>query len=69
MTTNELSETYKKGYIDRGISELTNSDNIILHRHVTSGGAIYLTDNHNFSKATIVIRLDGGAELIRCDVK
>lgn len=50
-------------------NELTNSDNIILHRHVTSGGAIYLTDNHNFSKATIVIRLDGGAELIRCDVK
>ena len=37
---------------------------IILFKHITDGGAIYLTDNHNFAKATIVIRLDGGAELI-----
>jgi len=40
-----------------------------LIQHTTSGGAIYLTDNHNFSKAKIVIRLDGGAELIRCEIK
>jgi hypothetical protein len=34
--------------------------------HVTTGGAVYLTDNHDFSKAKLVIRLDGGASLIRC---
>lgn len=32
-----------------------------LYRHVTSGGAIYLTDNHAFANAKIIIRLDGKA--------
>lgn len=40
-----------------------------LYLHVTSGGAIYLTDSHLFSEAKIIIRLDGGAELIRCNVE
>ena len=40
-----------------------------LLKHVTDGGAVYLTDNHNFAEAKIIIRLDGGAELVRCDVK
>lgn len=39
-----------------------------LFLHVTDGGARYLTDNHNFSEAKIVIRLDGGAELLRCEI-
>jgi len=40
----------------------------MLFLHVTDGGARYLTDNHNFALAKIVIRLDGGTELLRCDV-
>ena len=40
-----------------------------LFLRVTDGGAVYLTDNHNFSEAKIVIRLDGGAELICCNVE
>ena len=39
-----------------------------LFLHVTDGGAMYLVDNHNFSEAKIVIRLDGGAELLRCEI-
>ena len=42
---------------------------ITLHRHITTGGAVYLTDNHSFAKAKIIIRLDGGAELSRCDIE
>lgn len=42
--------------------------NITLFTHVTSGGAVYLTDNHRFADATIIIRLDGGAELVGCKV-
>ena len=43
-------------------------DTIKLVKHITTGGACYLTDNHQFSKATIVIRLDGGeAELVGLD--
>ena len=43
---------------------------IILFKHITDGGAVYLTDNHNFAKATIVIRLDGKVpELIGCKIK
>jgi|Laugrefabdmm15dn_1035133.scaffolds.fasta_scaffold02523_4 hypothetical protein len=41
---------------------------ITLHRHVTTGGAVYLTDNHNFAKAKIIIRLDGVTELSKCEV-
>jgi len=39
-------------------------DEITLFKHKTDGGAIYITDNHDFSKATVVIRLDGGVEVI-----
>ena len=39
-----------------------------LFLHVTDGGAIYLVDNDMFAKAKIIIRLDGGAELLRCDI-
>jgi hypothetical protein len=38
-----------------------------LFRHVTAGGAEYLTDNHMFADATLIIRLDGGAELVTCE--
>lgn len=41
-------------------------EKITLHRHVTTGGAVYLTDNHMFSEAKIVIRLDGKPELSVC---
>ena len=41
-------------------------DTIKLVKHITTGGACYLTDNHQFSKASLIIRLDGGkAELVR----
>lgn len=40
---------------------------VTLLKHRTSGGAIYLTDNEHFQDANIIIRLDGGAELIKCD--
>ena len=39
---------------------------ITLFTHVTDGGAVYLTDNHNFFGANVIIRLDGGATLVRC---
>ncbi len=39
---------------------------VTLLRHVTTGGAVYLTDDHDFAAASVVIRLDGGPELIRC---
>ena len=41
----------------------------VLFKHVTDGGAIYLTDNHDFFEAKIVIRLDGGVELICCNIE
>lgn len=40
---------------------------IKIFKHVTDGGATYLTDNHKFANADIIIRIDGGAELIRCN--
>lgn len=40
---------------------------IKIFKHVTDGGATYLTDNHKFKDADIIIRIDGGAELIRCN--
>lgn len=43
-------------------------DSITLHEHTTDGGAVYLTDTHRFAEAKIIIRLDGGATLIRCKV-
>ena len=37
--------------------------------HVTDGGAVYISDNHNFSKATFAIRMDGdparAAQIVR----
>lgn len=36
--------------------------------HVTDGGAVYLVDNHRIADASIIIRLDGGAELLKCEV-
>ena len=39
---------------------------ITLFTHVTDGGATYLVDNDSFALAKIIIRLDGGPELIRC---
>jgi hypothetical protein len=41
---------------------------IKLFQHITDGGAIYLTDCHKFADATIIIRLDGGPELLKCEV-
>jgi hypothetical protein len=41
----------------------------VLFLHITGGGAIYLTDNHDFSLAKIVIRIDGGAELLLCEIE
>lgn len=41
-----------------------------LYRHVTDGGAVYLLDSTTgFANATIIIRLDGGAELVKCDIE
>jgi hypothetical protein len=41
--------------------------NIELFEHKTDGGAVYLTDNHDFGIAKIIIRLDGKRpELTRC---
>ena len=40
-----------------------------LFLHITDGGAIYLTDNHYFGDAKIIIRIDGGAELLLCDIE
>lgn len=42
---------------------------IVLEKHITSGGAIYLTDNNDFKNANIVLRLDGGPELVRCNLR
>ena len=39
---------------------------ITLLTHITAGGVVYLTDDHNFRYAKIIIRLDGGEDLIRC---
>lgn len=44
-------------------------DAIPLYKHITDGGAVYLTDNHSLADASIIIRLDGGVELIRCEVE
>ncbi len=44
-------------------------DSVLLHRHTTDGGAVYLTDNHRFADAKIIIRLDGGAEMLGCKIE
>ena len=41
----------------------------VLFTHVTDGGAIYLTDDHNFAFAKIIIRIDGGAEIVHCEIE
>jgi hypothetical protein len=73
------SEIYKSGWqlLDHigpfeafdilGIEPQTETPAYTLFRHVTAGGAEYLTDNHMFADATLVIRLDGGAELVTCE--
>lgn len=43
-------------------------ESYVLFTHVTDGGAIYLTDSHLFAYAKIIIRIDGGAELLRCEI-
>ena len=43
-------------------------DEIVLFLHITGDGAVYLTDNHNFADAKIIIRVDGGAELMKCNI-
>ena len=43
-------------------------ENITLFLHVTDGGAQYLVDNDNFAEAKIIIRLDGGAKLCKCEI-
>ena len=40
----------------------------ILFLHITDGGAMYLVDNDNFFEAKIIIRIDGGAELLKCEI-
>jgi len=42
---------------------------IQIFKHVTDGGATYLTDNHSFADADIIIRIDGGAELVKCNTE
>lgn len=44
-------------------------EEVTLFLHVTGGGAIYYTDNHDFFEATVVIRVDGGLEIIRFDTE
>lgn len=44
-------------------------EEITLFLHVTDGGAIYYTDNHDFFEATVVIRVDGGLEIIIFDIE
>lgn len=43
----------------------------VLFTHITDGGAIYLTDNHNLFEAKIIIRLDmdNYPDLVRCDIE
>ena len=38
-------------------------EKITLLKHVTDGGAVYLTDNHRFADANIIIRIDGEPEV------
>ena len=39
--------------------KIQKTEKIVLFKHITSGGAIYYTNNHDFSKADSVIRCDG----------
>ena len=43
-------------------------DIYVLFLHITDGGAIYFVDNDNFADAKIIIRIDGGAELLKCEI-
>jgi len=40
----------------------------VLFPHIKDGGAVYLTDNDTFGLANIIIRIDGGVELLKCDI-
>lgn len=43
---------------------------ITLVKHKTSGGATYLTDNHSFAKAKLIIRIDDRETTVeKCEYK
>lgn len=44
-------------------------EEITLYLHVTDGGAVYYTDNHDFFESTVLIRVDGGLEILRFDME
>ena len=44
-------------------------EEITLFLHVTDGGAVYYTDNHDFFEATVVIRVDDGLEIVCFDTE
>ena len=52
-----------EAHLTREVEKVMNA--IKLYKHVTDGGAIYLTDvEDNFAKSRIIIRLDGEPEAI-----
>lgn len=62
-------KTYVDSVIDgESYYSAANNIEVKLLVHVTNGGAVYLTDNHNMGKANVVIRLDGGPQLTRCKI-
>ena len=42
---------------------------IVLVKHQTSGGVTYLTDNHSFAKAKLIIRIDYEVTVEKCEYK
>lgn len=50
------------------IYEGGNSDSVVLKQHITDGGAIYWHDN-KLQDAKLIIRLDGGMEVLRCNLR
>lgn len=61
--------SYDIGALAKHLADKFDKETVVLFQHKTSGGAVYLTDDHKFADASVMIRLDGGAELMRCDVK
>lgn len=51
------------------LADELSKDTYTLVKHTTDGGAVYLTDDHAFANAKIIIRLDGGAEMLKCQVE
>jgi len=59
-----------RGFLAEVKDDKMGKDHVTLHKHITDGGACYLTDSNTIADATIVIRLDGGeVELMRIDEK